>query len=130
METQVYRNCSTQETPYSLYISVRKSFSKPIEITKADIEDNTVADTHEVTRIKNERDTLKSELKSLQSDNFVLKTDFEEAIAECAEHWKTIKDLEFKVTSTGDNCEKLDEELKLVNQTLEVMTSEKASSSC
>ena len=119
-------NFSTQETPYSLYISIRKSFSKPSEISKADIEDNTGADTHEETIIKNESDDLKNELKSLQSDNFVLKNDFEEAIDECAEHLKTNKDLELKVTSTGDNCEKLVEELKHVNETLEVMKSEKS----
>ena len=119
-------NFSIQETPYSLYICIRKSFSKPSEISKVDIEDNTEADKHEETRIKNESDTLRNELKSLQSDNFVLKNDFEEAIDECAEHLQTIKHLELKVTSTGDNCEKLVEELKHVNETLEVMKSEKS----
>ena len=117
-------NFSIQETPYSLYICIRKSFSKPSEIFKVDIEDNTEADKHEETRIKS--DTLRNELKSLQIDNFVLKNDFEEAIDECAEHLQTIKHLELKVTSTGDNCENLVEELKHVNETLEVMKSEKS----
>ena len=84
-------NFSIQETPFSLYLTIRKSFSKstpvisPPPIVPAALENQAIL--HD----------LENKIKSIENANLVFKESYEKALSECKECHKTIGDLKVKL---------------------------------
>ena len=109
-------NYSVQETPYSVYLSIRKSFSKGSESSQS-------KDVSE-TKTKNEIEILEKKLKVAEDAYLNLKNLYEEAVNECESSANKIKNLESEIIHF-EEVYKLDlqlktdpESLKLGNATL------------
>ena len=112
-------NYSIQETPYSLYLSIRKTLSRAShsEISQAQILS---------TSMKNEIEILENKLEKAQKENLTLKNNFEEAIKECEGYCSTIKRIESEIGSVKDDLKKCKDELKQSNELFDQMKAEKA----
>ena len=80
-----FLNFSIQETPYSLYLTIRKSFSKYSN------QQTVCCDP------SSELVILRVKFKSLEDANLSLKNNYEEAINECEVGYKVIRELETKI---------------------------------
>ena len=107
-------NFSIQETPFSLYLTIRKSFIKSKEAYPYQNVSNQ-NNVHEV-KIKTEEENLEKKVKQLEKINLTLQNDFEDAISDCESAYKRISDLESslkeKIASENEEQEKKVEELK------------------
>ena len=114
-------NYSIQETPYSLYLSIRKTLSSSrashSEISQAQILS---------TSMKSEIEILENKLEKAQKENLTLKANFEEAINEFEGYCRTIKRLESEIGSVKDDLKKCKDELKQSNELFDQMKAEKA----
>ena len=90
-----FLNFSLQETPFSLYFTIRKSFvkSQPLPFLHPPHKTNIKEDEVVVEEIE----TLKTKLKALEDNNTALLHNYEEAVNDCEESYNTIKDLEAKI---------------------------------
>ena len=89
-------NFSINETPYSLYLTIRKSFSKSTEenfSTPKNLSQSSDADL----------EILRKRLELSESANNSLKLNCEEAVSECETSFKRIEDLEKKVKEFEQN---------------------------
>ena len=91
-------NFSFQETPFSMYVTIRKSFiqSKSTKSSSPDekpVQHNDSVES-ELDKIKAKYDKLLNEQKSLQKANENIKSDFEEAINECEANNEVIGNLQ------------------------------------
>ena len=80
-------NFSVFETPYSIYLSVRKSFSKSKLIP------DHILPNCDNQKYANEIEDLKTNLKSAEHANNLLATKYEEAVAESEESFSEIQRL-------------------------------------
>ena len=87
-----FLNFSIQETPFSLYLTIRKSFSQ----TSSNSDKIFSRDTN-VGRENSEVETLKIKLKAAEDSNMNLKKDYEEAVNDCEQCYDKINKLESKV---------------------------------
>ena len=84
-------NFSINETLYSIYLTVRKSFSKSSENFPAPISTTQEGDK------ASELECLAKQLKVSESANFSLQKNFEDALNECETYLKQMDALEMKV---------------------------------
>ena len=93
-------NFSLQETPYSLYLTIRKTFSK----ASLSSEQNSTLSLPSLVsdQTQKEINTLKQKLEYVQDSNESLKSDLNEAVDECEQCHVQIKNLE----STIDEIKK------------------------
>ena len=114
-----FLNYSIQETPYSLYLTIRKSKVKdsPHQIFSG-LQKNRV---HEEKKVQD----LQIKLKSLEDSNRILQENYEEATNDSEERYKTIDQLETKmkgyekVIANSHQKDKIIEQLKKDKRTLE-----------
>ena len=92
-----FLNYSMQETPYSLYFTIRKSFSRA---SQASLESSPQFTQHQAD---SEIKALKTKVTCLEEKNFALTNQYEEALNDCQVSYLKIKDLE---SSTSDLKEK------------------------
>ena len=85
-------NFSIHETPYSLYLTIRKSLSKSPNQIFAQPQQHVEPDVQ-----VRDLESLQSRLKLVENANLSLKENYEEAVNECEACHKQIKDLESKV---------------------------------
>ena len=118
-----FLNYSIQETPFSLYLTIRKSFSKvnsnsnqiSFGLQQKKVHEEQVQD-HESLRIK---------LKSVENSNRILQQNYEEATNNSEESYKEIKQLETKlkcyekIVADVQKKDKIIEQLKKDKMTLE-----------
>ena len=90
-------NFSVFETPYSIYLSVRKSFSKSKLIP------DHILPNCDNQKYANEIEDLKTNLKSAEHANNLLATKYEEAVADSEESFSEIHRLKAVI----ENCEKI-----------------------
>ena len=92
-------NYNLQETPYSIYLSIRKSSLKRIP----------TVDQEEVPQIQspNKLKELESKLKSAEAANFALKLKYEDAVNDSEESYLKIKLLEKKLEAEVHKMKKL-----------------------
>ena len=111
-------NFSINETPYSLYLTIRKSFSKSTEenfSTPKNLSQSSDADL----------EILRKRLELSESANNSLKLNCEEAVSECETSFKRIEDLEKKVKEF-EQKEKLKEaDVKKKDDLIQVLKIEK-----
>ena len=81
-------NFSFQETPFSIYLTVRKSFSKP------NFDYNPEVDSKQYINQENLIESLKSNLKSVEEENKHLVQTYEEAVNDSEGSYKRVKELE------------------------------------
>ena len=79
-------NYSIQETPYSLYLTIRKSFAKSSSFEQF----LSNVGPQNFTEIE----TLKMKLKTAEEANLMLTKNYEEAVNDCEVSYAKIKDLE------------------------------------
>ena len=117
-------NFSIQETPYSLYFTIRKSFvQRPVSSSQM------ISKYMPETQVNCDMEQLKKKLKVLEDKNNMLRNDYEEEINNSEVSHKSVKDLERKVEMLEENLKKVKEEneqkdnkineLKSTNNTLE-----------
>jgi peptidoglycan hydrolase CwlO-like protein len=94
-------NFSLKETPYSLYLTIRKTFSK----ASLSSEQNSTLSLPSLVsdQTQKEINTLKQKLEYVQESNERLKSDLTEAVDECEQCHVQIKNLE----STIDEMKKI-----------------------
>lgn len=103
-------NYSLQETPYSIYITLRKSCVKTCTLSKSDqlLPNCTTNQSHEF-KDENQVNEVKDKLKSLEEANSTLQYKYEEAVNDSEISYKQIKALEIKleeVREADDLCVK------------------------
>ena len=126
-------NYAVQETPFSLYLTIRKSFVK--NKTRSDSKPATSSPLVRETEISREElETLKVECESLKNENQTLKKGYEEAIIECEENNMVIADLQnrnenldFKVCKCEAKIKELDDEKKKLQAKNEKLNEENKS---
>ena len=109
-------NYAVQETPYSIFLTLRKSFTKtkniPITESQPAYEQLTL-DTAEIINLQNENDSLHKSCWSLEKVNEVLKSSLVEATTENETNQKTIGDLETKVEILHGKIDSTEKEVEL-----------------
>ena len=83
-----FLNYSCSETPYSLYLTIRKSWVKT----------SSVSDNHQFGTRLEELDSLKLKLKSLEDSNESLKIKYDESVNDCEEANIKVNQLETKLS--------------------------------
>ena len=110
-------NFSLQETPYSLYLSVRKSFAR-----NKDAPDQIQALVRNVNSdCEDEMKTLKTKLDDVEEQNLDLKQKFEEMAKECGNKDKQLKILETKSLKSKEEKTKLEKVHEDVERNFKVM---------
>ena len=97
-------NFSLQETPFSIYITIRKSF---LRCRSDSLDKNPSNYKEEQTSGKSqELEDLITKLKSEEKINLALKNNYEEAIEDSAKCYQRIEDLETQVERLRDSLDK------------------------
>ena len=97
-------NFSLQETPFSIYITIRKSF---LRCRSDSLDKNPSNYKEEQTSGKSqELEDLITKLKSEEKINLALKNNYEEAIEDSAKCYQRIQDLENQVERLRDSVDK------------------------
>ena len=95
-----FLNFSLQETPFSIYLTIRKSFARPKTFPDSDpistFSHNQKA-SDERKLLEEEIETFRMKLKAAEDSNSSLKIMYEEAVNDCEESYLRIKHLENKV---------------------------------
>ena len=114
-------NFSIRETPYSLYLTIRKSFSNvpkehilsqpPVEILKNVSE----------TLLKEKIQELKVKLNEAEDMNHRLRLEHEEVVNDSEECQKKLKNLEAKILSCKKDNSKLESDLEQVGKNWKVL---------
>ena len=117
-----YLNYNVQETPYSLYLTIRKSFadnkiSPALDQTqnhlKSDIEDR------KLLELERKIEKLEIMLKASEDSNLILKFKYEDALSDCEQSYGKIKILENKVVSVEQEKGEKDNKSEAARQTQE-----------
>ena len=87
-------NFAIQETPFSFYFTVRKSFNKS--------SDGLSFQRVSTSRVENEQDSVQSKIKVLEEANEILRKDYEEALLETETLTKENECLENKLVILSD----------------------------
>jgi exonuclease VII small subunit len=96
-------NFSLQETPFSIYITIRKSF---LRCRSDSLDKNPSNYKEEQTSGKSqELEDLITKLKSEEKSNLALKNNYEEAIEDSAKCYQRIQDLENQVERLRDSLD-------------------------
>ena len=97
-------NYSIQETPFSLYLTIRKTFSQSSPTSTQSFCPNVVINDREIKEVK----ILKNKLKNLEDSNSILNGDLEEATNDLEISFKRIKELEDIVEENANKAERLE----------------------
>jgi hypothetical protein len=95
-------NYNLQETPYSIYLSIRKSSLKRIPT----VDQEEVPQIPSPNKFLNKLEELESKLKSAEADNFALQLKYEDAVNDSEESYLKIKLLEKKLEAEVHKNEK------------------------
>ena len=99
-------NCSLQETPYSLYLTIRKTFSKASLSSEQNSSQSLPSLGGDQTQT--EINTLKQKLEYVQESNKSLEHYFTEAVDECEQCHVQIKNLEYTIDEMKKDFDKED----------------------
>ena len=88
-----FLNYSIQETPFSLYLTIRKSFAK----SSANSDQIRSCSVQNVLLEHTEVETLTNKLKAAQESNMILQNSYEEAVNDSEKCYERINELESKV---------------------------------
>ena len=106
-------NFSIQETPFSLYLTVRKSLARNKSLQDDESNEQTLdVKNLSETILKEEIKTLKIKLNEAEDFNLKLQHECEEAVNESEKCNKEMKILETKVVNLKDDKIKLEDELE------------------
>ena len=106
-------NISIQETPFSLYLTVRKSLARNQPLQDPDNNEQALdVKNLSETLLKEEIKTLKLKLKEAEDFNLNLKHECEQATNESTKCKKEMKVLETKVLNLKDNKDMMEQELE------------------
>lgn len=138
-------NYNLQETPWSIYITIRKSFAKKKVLHEPDDQAVSLAPgqplhllpDHSLHQdVENQLQNLKIKLKKSEDANNILTLRYEEAVQECEENHFKIEQLENKVKICEKVFEKEEEleksveiafdEIKLKDRTIEQLQKDKS----
>ena len=98
-----FLNYSIQETPFSMYLTIRKSFSKSRHLRNSD--DVRISTFNSNDRQSEEIDALIKKLKKTEDSNTDLKDKLEEAAIELEENHKKIKYLNNVIDSSENKID-------------------------
>ena len=114
-------NFSLQETPFSIYITIRKSLAKnklfsqdSDQIHLQNKQQNKIGEDKKEL-LEKEIVKLKMMLKTSEDANLILKKNYEEAVDDCEQCYKQIKDLETKIEGYEQKIV-IKDEISLSNQ--------------
>ena len=108
-------NYSIQETPYSIFLTLRKSLIKSPNLPVPGVRSSTqqlVQDTTLVSNLQEENLSLKRRCQFLENSNEVLKNNLEEAIIDSEITRKTIHDLEDEHETMNKKLDKTEKEVE------------------
>ena len=94
-------NYSIQETPYSLYLTIRKTFTRSSLFS----DQNSTLPNFATHENEKQVETLKMRLKTVEEDNMSLKNDYEDAVDDCEQCHARIKELETIVNNLKEEVE-------------------------
>ena len=117
-----FLNYSIQETPFSMYLTIRKSFSKSRQLLNSD--EVRISTSNSNDRQSEEIEALRMKLKKTEDSNMDLKDKLEEAVIELEENHEKIKYLN-NVIDSSEN--KIDDKVlqKKVEQIQQLMKEKK-----
>ena len=123
-----FLNYSIQETPFSLYLTVRKSFSrsKPDQSNPSAASNQIFSSLVQNKMCKEEDsylESLKTKLKSLEDSNRILQQDYEKATNDSEESYKKNEQLEARIKS----YEKIAAEIHKKDKIIDRLSQEKKS---
>ena len=117
-------NFSIHETPYSVYLSVRKSFSK--SKTSPKLESTLLPSTSQKNMYENEIEALKAALKDAEMANNVLVNKYEEAVDDSETSHTEIKRLQAEIDGLKvKGVEKVESEIIKKNKIIQDLNSDK-----
>jgi DNA repair exonuclease SbcCD ATPase subunit len=103
-------NFSIQETPYSLYLTIRKSFTKAPQDSSNDLKNESE------NIINQEIETLKARLSEAEKRNQRLQSEHEEVVNDSEVCYKKIESLETRVLNDKEEIVKLESDLEDVEK--------------
>ena len=128
-----YLNYSVQETPYSVYLTIRKSFANnkisPGTGQTLPLNNNQKSVVENRNILKKEIENLKIRLKASEDSNLILKQNYEDTLSDCEESYKKIKRLEDKAEQEKmikddmiEDALKLKEKNKIIKELKDINT--------
>ena len=107
-------NFSCQETPFSIYVTLRKSFiqSRFTQTSESKSAHEHLSNESELTKVKDNFEKLFATHKNLEEAYVKTKNDFEDAIEECQSNYKIIENLRSLNEEKSVRIVNLDSEIK------------------